>query len=457
MTIRRCRTSAVCFSIRLSSLFAITISLNGVSTATAQTNYTLVDISAKFGANLASTATDINNREEVVGITDGRLFHWTAASDMKILTDSVYSVGPSAFIASDGTMAGMHNITGRGFRPVIWQVSDRSERSWEPVAAPAGAIDSLVGFSDTGVALLAYPGSRYFATVNDTVYDVRALVPGFLPYSLNRDGFVVGFLQGNSAAKAGGAMRWPDGRMTMPLGTGNESFIMVAGPRGHFVGYVRPVPGGPQRQFYFGQPDGTVIPLDVPVYPNDFWPTSINASGDMVGFFVYGPSGTSLTIYKPVIYRDGVFVDLNTVTTFPPDWQANGLLFPMAINDAGRIVGRGRKLVNGQLQARAFMLVPAPGTTPTGPDAPRFLTATVSGRSATIQWSPPTFGDVFSYVVEAGSRPGAVDLIDAVYLDYHTVRISGQLTPGTYYVRVRARDIHDRSGPPSNEVVITIQ
>lgn len=84
--------------------------------------------------------------------------------------------------------------------------------------------------------------------------------------------------------------------------------------------------------------------------------------------------------------------------------------------------------------------------------APTALTGAVSGSTASVRWTPSA-GGAPSYVVEAGSAPGAADI---AVIDVGTATtIGGPLPPGRYFVRVRAADGSETS-PPSNEVVLLV-
>lgn len=90
------------------------------------------------------------------------------------------------------------------------------------------------------------------------------------------------------------------------------------------------------------------------------------------------------------------------------------------------------------------------------PNTPSNLAASVSGSTVTLTWTAPSSGDAASsYVVEAGSTPGASNL--AAVATGNTLRSfsANNVANGTYYVRVRAANGANLSSP-SNEVVVTI-
>jgi Fibronectin type III domain len=88
--------------------------------------------------------------------------------------------------------------------------------------------------------------------------------------------------------------------------------------------------------------------------------------------------------------------------------------------------------------------------------APLSLSATASGNTALLSWTPPASGGpVISYIIEAGSAPGLSNLAS-----FNTGNAATSLTVpgvpnGTYFVRVRALDASGAS-LPSNEVVLAV-
>jgi hypothetical protein len=81
------------------------------------------------------------------------------------------------------------------------------------------------------------------------------------------------------------------------------------------------------------------------------------------------------------------------------------------------------------------------------------LSGSRSGNTVTIWWTTPAGGPVTSYVVQAGSSPGLVD-IHNVPVGLST-SVSASVSPGTYYVRVFAQS-GCGAGSPSNEFVLTV-
>jgi hypothetical protein len=98
-------------------------------------------------------------------------------------------------------------------------------------------------------------------------------------------------------------------------------------------------------------------------------------------------------------------------------------------------------------------LTGAPASAPT---SPLNLTSSVSGSTVNLFWSAPTGSDpASSYVVEAGSASGRVDLANFDTGSPATTLTAPGVPPGTYYVRVRSKNSAGVSGP-SNETVVNV-
>jgi hypothetical protein len=78
----------------------------------------------------------------------------------------------------------------------------------------------------------------------------------------------------------------------------------------------------------------------------------------------------------------------------------------------------------------------------------------VSGSTVTLGWSAPS-GAPTSYVIEAGSRSGAADLVVTDSGGTGTVMVATGVGGGVYFVRVRARNPCGTSSA-SNEAVIVV-
>ncbi len=87
------------------------------------------------------------------------------------------------------------------------------------------------------------------------------------------------------------------------------------------------------------------------------------------------------------------------------------------------------------------------------PGAPT-LSGSVSGTTASLTWTPsPTGGAPTSYIIQAGTAPGASNVFNGNVGAITT--LSAPVAPGTYYVRVRAVNAGGVSGP-SNEVTLVV-
>jgi hypothetical protein len=88
------------------------------------------------------------------------------------------------------------------------------------------------------------------------------------------------------------------------------------------------------------------------------------------------------------------------------------------------------------------------------PGAANSVTVTVSGRDVTLRWNgaPRASG----YVLEAGSAPGLRNLAYVETGSTDTAFFAPNVTPGTYYVRIRGSNSAGL-GAPSNEVVVAVR
>jgi hypothetical protein len=118
------------------------------------------------------------------------------------------------------------------------------------------------------------------------------------------------------------------------------------------------------------------------------------------------------------------------------------VLRPNAITDSGVILASVRR---GFDVTRQVVLAPRPAS-------PSGLAAGVSGRHVSLSWQPVI--GAREYVLEAGSSPGASDLVNSVVGP--ATSVGGVAPPGTYWVRVFARGVLG-IGPSSNEIMVEVR
>ncbi len=99
----------------------------------------------------------------------------------------------------------------------------------------------------------------------------------------------------------------------------------------------------------------------------------------------------------------------------------------------------------------------ASGSVPGGPAAqPQNFRVSVAGPSVTFTWSPPALGEIVTdYLLDAGTAPNASNLLSAASLGAGFVLTVPDVPPGTYYVRIRARNLAGVS-VPSAEATFTV-
>lgn len=108
---------------------------------------------------------------------------------------------------------------------------------------------------------------------------------------------------------------------------------------------------------------------------------------------------------------------------------------------------------NGVASNQTITVIATPATE--APNAPQNLAAAVSGSLVTFTWDAPTTGGVPSeYVIEAGTFSGSTNVV-FVATGSLARSITASAPPGTYYVRVKARNANG-IGAPSNEVVVNV-
>ncbi|MGE3274451.1 MAG: fibronectin type III domain-containing protein [Vicinamibacterales bacterium] len=99
---------------------------------------------------------------------------------------------------------------------------------------------------------------------------------------------------------------------------------------------------------------------------------------------------------------------------------------------------------------------PGPTPTPNPPGAPSSLAAHVNGRSVTLMWNAPvTGGAPTTYILEAGTAPGASNAGVFAISTASTSVTFGSVANGVFYVRMKAMNA-DGTSAASNEVMLTV-
>jgi hypothetical protein len=141
------------------------------------------------------------------------------------------------------------------------------------------------------------------------------------------------------------------------------------------------------------------------------------------------------------------------IATFPVN---NTVLVVNAVPDGVYYVRVRAVNADGSSAAsnEVIVMVPGGGACASPPNAPTNLTGSVFGTFVTLNWTAPAGAcPATSYVVQAGSSPGATDI--AVINVGATTSLSVTAPPGSYYVRVIALNGFGGSGA-SNEIVINV-
>jgi hypothetical protein len=365
----------------------------------------------------SATATDINNRGQVVGVSGGDAFIWQL--DTGILPLGV--TANAVVINNAGIVAGTRVVNGLSYlfvwiNGVVYDLPGPPENAWH-----------LRTLTDNGILMVC--GSRCWGMYAGAVYDLDALT-GASIVSLN-EAATLGGTVGNDAY-----VRFWDGRVLIPWrgttfpNTPGPGTVDVVGPGGHFVG--RSGPFG-----MYGMPDGSAFQMGLlaPVR-GGFAFRDINRYGDVVG--MYRGHNLLPQLDTGLLYADGRLTNLSNAIVEGPSEIRDA----SALNDDRHIVATAT--IGGE--RRSVVLIP------NAPAAPSSLSFIVSGRVVVLTWAASAGAQ--EYIVEAGSVPGARDLYNASVGALPS--LVTQAPAGRYYVRVRARNTSGMSGP-SNEVVVGVR
>lgn len=95
------------------------------------------------------------------------------------------------------------------------------------------------------------------------------------------------------------------------------------------------------------------------------------------------------------------------------------------------------------------------GLLPSCPGPPRSLTGVGASGTVTLSWQPPVGGPAQSYLIEAGTGPGATN-VGALNNGLSLTFFRAGVTAGVYFIRVRSVSAGCTLSAPSNEVVVTV-
>ena len=171
--------------------------------------------------------------------------------------------------------------------------------------------------------------------------------------------------------------------------------------------------------------------------------------------------------YIGVFRMQGRIVDpqLATATSIGVQWGNGTTLSANVAADGSFSITRSPDMGIGRNYQRMFVVIGGLQSTialvrnvrlfgePRVPPPPVALTATAAGANVSIRWSPDTGWPPTSYVLDAGSSPGAAD-IGSFPTTAPALSASG-VPNGRYYLRVRALNAAGASAP-SAEAVLTV-
>jgi hypothetical protein len=200
-------------------------------------------------------------------------------------------------------------------------------------------------------------------------------------------------------------------------------------------------------------PAPTPTAAPVPASPVPFAPTSLEATVDgstVILTWAAAPAGPIATTYivEAGSYSGGA--DLAQVANGP----SPTLVAPGVANGTYYVRVRGAN-AKGAGPASDEVVVAVGGGSPSGrTPVPRGLTATAVGGDVTLRWLPAA-GALSSYIIEAGSAPGARNLANFSTGSNATEFHASGIGAGVYYVRVRAVSAAGVSAP-SNEATLVV-
>ena len=119
-----------------------------------------------------------------------------------------------------------------------------------------------------------------------------------------------------------------------------------------------------------------------------------------------------------------------------------------------RVVARDAAGLAGQRSDEIIVRVGSTSACSAPPGAPVLFPASAARGVVVLSWAAPA-GPVTSYVLAAGSAPGRSDLANVDLAGAATSFTATDVGPGTYYVRLRAKN-GCGVGPVSGEIAVTV-
>jgi len=187
------------------------------------------------------------------------------------------------------------------------------------------------------------------------------------------------------------------------------------------------------------------------------WPAShranTNSAGPPLGARLRLKAGTNISGYPPSIQK--IFRAMKTygliVADTGSDMYVSGAFDTRWNNDQLNPAFRAIRASDFEVIQLGWRGNPSCNT---APGAPTNLIGAANGLNASFTWNAPTSGGtVADYVLEAGRSSGASD-VGSMSIAASATSFATTGVPGTYYVRVRARNACGTAA--SNEVVVSL-
>jgi predicted phage tail protein len=154
------------------------------------------------------------------------------------------------------------------------------------------------------------------------------------------------------------------------------------------------------------------------------------------------------------VIEAGTAAGLSNIATFATGGTATAVTVHSVPNGTYfvRVRARSAEGTSGASNETTIVVGGATGGPCAAPSAPAGFAATVSGNTLTLTWN--AVAGALSYVIEAGSAPGATNVV-TFDTGSAATSFAGNAPNGTYYLRVRARTSCGTSGT-SNEATVTV-